>query len=72
MSLLGVDYTFFVVCEVWDKRDSKRRYLALSDANKFGPPCDDVLVAMAKHPNFERIDDIVDQDRDLCLRFMGE
>ena len=72
VALCGVDDTLFIVCEVWDKRDSKRRHLALSDANKFGPPCDDVLVAMAKHPNFERIDDIVDQDRDLCLRFMGE
>ena len=54
------------------KRDRKRRHLALRDADKFGPPCDDILAAMAEHSNFERIDDIVDQDMDLCFCFRGE
>ena len=48
-----VDDTCFVVCEVWDERDSKRRHLALRDADGFGPPCDNVFAAMAEHPNFE-------------------
>ena len=72
VALPGVDYISFVVCEVWDERDSKRRHIALRDANGFGPTCDNVLTAMAEHPNFERIDNIIDQDRNLCLCFRGE
>ena len=53
-ALHGVNNTCFVVCEVWDDRDRKRRYLALRGADGSGPPCDDVLVAMAEHPNFNR------------------
>ena len=76
-SLCGVNDTCFVVCEVWDERDRKRRrrkrrHLSLRDANGFRPPCDDFLAAMAEHPNFKRIDDIIDQDRNLCFRFRGE
>ena len=67
-----VDNACFVVYEVWYERDSKRRYLALRDADGFGPPCDDVLSAMAEYPKSERINNIVDQDRNLCFRFRGE
>ena len=65
VSLRGVGNTYFVVCGVWDERDRKRRHLALRDTNGFRPPCEDVPAAMAEHPNFERIDDIVHQDRTL-------
>ena len=44
--LRGVDDTCFVVCEVWDYRDRKRRNIALRDADGFVPPCDNFLVAM--------------------------
>ena len=53
-ALRGEKYTCFVVCEVWDERDRKRRYLSLRDADGSGPPCDDVLAAMIEHPNFEQ------------------
>ena len=44
----------FVFCEVWDERDRKRMYSALRYANGSGPPCDNILAAMADHPNFEQ------------------
>ena len=44
--LRGVDDICFIVCEVWDYRDRKRRNIALRDADGFVPPCDNVLVAM--------------------------
>ena len=69
VELCGVDNTCFVVCEVWDEKDRSRRHLSLRDADGFRLPCNNVLAAMAEHPNFKRIDDIVDQDRNLCLRF---
>ena len=53
-ALRGVNNTCFFVCEVWYERDRTRRYLALRNADGYGPPCDDVLAAMAEHPNFER------------------
>ena len=53
-ALRGVNNTSFIVCEVWDERYRKRRYLDLREASGSGPPCDDVLAAMAEHPNFER------------------
>ena len=53
-ALRGVNNTCFVVCEVWDERDRKRRYLALRNDDGSGPPCDDFLAAMTEHPNFER------------------
>ena len=67
VELRGVDDTCFVVCEVWDERDRNRRHLTLRDAYIFWPPCDVLLAAMAEHPNFERIGDIIDQDRNMCL-----
>ena len=51
-TLYGVENTCFIVCDVWDDRDRKRRNLNLRDADGFGPPCDDVLAAMAEHSNF--------------------
>ena len=54
VTLCGVGDTCFLVCEVWDERDRKRRHLDFRYANGFGPPCDDVLAAMAEHPNFDR------------------
>ena len=73
VALHSVDDTCFVVCEVWDERDRKRRHISPSGTPiVFGPPCDDVLAATAEHSNFERIEDIVDQDKNLCLRFRGE
>ena len=72
VELRGVEDTCFVFCEVWDERDRKRRHLALRDAGGFGPPCDDVLATMVEHPNVERIEDILDQDSNMCLRFRGE
>ena len=71
VALCDVYKTCFVVCEVWDERDRKRRHLALRDAGGFGPPCDDVLAAMVEYPNVERIEDILDQDSNMCLRFRG-
>ena len=68
-ALCGVDNTCFIVCEVWEERDRKRRHLALRDAYGYGPPCDDVLAAISEHPNFERIDDIIDQGSNMCFRF---
>ena len=53
-ALRGVKDTCFFVCEVWDERDRKRRYLALRDADGSGPPCDNILAATAEYPNFER------------------
>ena len=50
----SVNNTCFVVCEVWDETDRKRRYLDLRDADGSRHPYDDVLAAMAEHPNFER------------------
>ena len=70
-ALRGANDTCFIVCEVWDVRDKKRRHLSLRGANVFGPPCDDVLAAMVEHPNFERIDDIVDTDKNMCFCFKG-
>ena len=53
-ALHDVNDACFVVCEVWDERDTKRRFFALRNADGSGPPCDDVLTAIAEHPNFER------------------
>ena len=53
-ALRGVNDTCFIVCEVWDERDRKRRHIALREADGFRPPCDDVLASMTEHPNFER------------------
>ena len=53
-ALRGFNNTCFVVCEVWYDRDRKKRYLFLRDTDGSGPPCNDVLVAMVEHPNFER------------------
>ena len=50
-ALRGIENTCFVVCEVWDERNMKRRHIALRDADGFGPPCDDVLAAMVEHPD---------------------
>ena len=72
VALCGIENTCFVVCEVWGDRDRKRRNSPLRDANGFRPPCDDALTSMAEHPNFKRIKNIVDQDRNLCLRFRGD
>ena len=72
MALRSVGENCSVVCEVWDDRERKRRHTPLRDSDGFRHPCDNVLSAMAEHPNFERINDIVDQDRNLCLRFRGE
>ena len=71
VSLRGVNVTCFVVCEVQDNTVRKRRHLAFRDADGFGPPCNDVLAAMEEHPNFERIENTVDQYRNLCFRFRG-
>ena len=57
---------------MWDDRDRKRRHITLRDAGGFRPPCNDFLVTIAEHPNFDRIDDIIDQDRNFCLHFRGE
>ena len=38
----------------------------------WGLPSTMSFATMVEHPNFELINDIVDQDRDLCLRFRGE
>ena len=70
--LHGVDDTFFVVCGLWDDRGRKRRHLTLKDADGFKPPYDNVLAAMAEHPNFKRNCVIVDQDMNLCLLFRGQ
>ena len=56
----------------WKRRHRKRRHLALRDADVFGPPCDDILAAMAEHFNFGWIDDIIYQDRNMCFRFRGK
>ena len=40
-ALRGVKDTCVVVCEVWDERERKRRYLTLRDADGSSPPCDD-------------------------------
>ena len=72
VALCGVNNTCFVVCEVWDERDRNRRHIAFRDADGFGPPCDDILAAMAENPNFERINNIFYQDRNLLFRFKGE
>ena len=60
VALRVVENTSFIVYEVWDKRDMKRRNLSLRYANGLGPPCDDFLATMAEHPNFELINNIVD------------
>ena len=49
VALHGVDDTCFVVCEVSEERDRKRRNIALSDANVLVPLCKDVLAAMVEH-----------------------
>ena len=38
VALHGVDNACFIVCEVWDERDRKRRHLNLREDNRFGPP----------------------------------
>ena len=52
VALRGVDNACFVVCEVWDERDRKRRNFSLRNADGFRPPCDDILAALAEHPKF--------------------
>ena len=71
MALRGIDDTCFIGCEVWDESDRKMRHLALRDADGFGPPCSDVLTAMAENPNFKRINNIVSQDRNMYFFFRG-
>ena len=72
VALLGVSDTYFVDCEVGDDRDRKSRHNTLKDADGFGSPCDNILITMAEYPIFERIDNIVDQDMNLCFRFREE
>jgi hypothetical protein len=58
--------TCFVICEVWDEKDRKKRHKAIIDAE--GKPGDDVLAAMEMYPQFERLDDVVDHERNLFFR----
>ena len=72
VALRGIDDTCCVVCVVWYERDMKRRHISLRYADGFRPPCNDILASMVEHPNFEWIDYIADQDRNLCFLFRGE
>jgi len=58
--------TCYIVCEVWDEKDRKKRHKAVVDAE--GKPGDAVLAAIEAYSQFERLDDIVDQDRNLFFR----
>ena len=71
-ALRGVIDTCFVICEVWDDRDRKRRYLPLSDADGSGPPCDNSSPPWRNILTSSRIDDIVDHNWNLCFPFRGE
>ena len=72
VALCGVETTCFFVYDVWYEMNRKRRHLDLRDADRFRPPYDNVLSPMAEHPNFKRINGIIDQDRNMCLRFRRE
>ncbi len=61
----------YVVCEVWDIKDKKRRHLAVRDTlteDGDGEPGHGVLTSMAAYPQFERLPDIVDQDRNMFFK----
>lgn len=55
----------YIICEVWDERDRKMRKKAIREDTLAGR---DVLTLMGKFPQFERTDDIVDQERNLFFR----
>jgi FkbM family methyltransferase len=56
----------FVVAEVWNERDCKRR--GMGEAK----PDDGVIAAMQQHPHFQRVDDIVDVERNLVFECISE
>jgi len=67
--LSQIHATCFIVAEVWDEKDRKKRHKAIID-----PDCksgDDVLAAMAPYHQFERLPDIIDQDRNLFFQYNG-
>lgn len=59
--LRGIDHTCFIIAEVWDDRDLKKRHKAVLDPR----PDDEILEIMSTFSNFERKEDIVDQERNL-------
>lgn len=77
------NHTCFIICEVWDEKDRRRRQKALenrvtleTDVNSDGrlsvddyemSPEDEIVSIMAQYKQFYRHDDIVDQDRNLVF-----
>lgn len=59
--LRGIDHTCFIIAEVWDDRDLKKRHKAVIDPRPDG----EILEIMNNFSNFERKEDIVDQERNL-------
>jgi len=53
------------VCEVWGEKDRKMRKKAVIDADGDR----DVLTTMEKFQQFKRLDDILDQERNLFFQW---
>lgn len=65
--LSQINATCFIVAEIWDEKDRKKRQKAVID-----PDCEsgfDVLAAMKPYQQFERLPDIIDQDRNLFFQY---
>ena len=55
--------TCFIICEVWDDKDRRRRKNAIAD--NIVTAEDEIVDIMARFPHFIRQEDIIDQDRNL-------
>jgi hypothetical protein len=62
-----INDTCFIVAEIWDEKDCKKRQKAV--INPDCRPGDDVLASMMPFDQFERLADIVDQDRNLFFKY---
>lgn len=68
--LSQVNKTCYIIAEVWDEKDRKMRRRASSTFNTDGSiPEEEILTIMNDHPQFLRLDDIVDQERNLFFEW---
>mmetsp|Transcript_11635 Transcript_11635/g.21760 ORF Transcript_11635/g.21760 Transcript_11635/m.21760 type:complete len:361 (-) Transcript_11635:1809-2891(-) len=63
-----VTNTCYIIAEVWDEKDRRMRRTASSFHSDGSDPEEEILNIMKDYPQFERLDDIVDQERNLFFQ----
>jgi FkbM family methyltransferase len=65
-----VNHNCFIIAEEWDKRDRKSRRIALLDSNSSTE--EEIIEIMKEFVQFERLEDIIDQERNLFFQWRGD